>query len=385
VVKRILELQIEEVLRQNKSILLLGPRQIGKSTLLSQFKSGLSLNFSKTSERLRYEKSTDLLSEEISGLSKKKPLVFIDEIQKVPALLDDIQILVDEKKATFLLTGSSARKLYRREKLNLLPGRVINLRMDALSFAEAMPKKIEDVLYFGQLPEIFLNRDNKLKEMLLKSYVENYLDEEIRQEALVRNIGQFAKFIELAALESGHILNYSKISQELGPTVATITGYFQILKDCLLIDFIEPLSKSATRKRLTKSPRLLFFDMGVRRLAANEGAQLGQTRLGDLFEHQIGLELLKHSRNKPAESLHFWRDPTGPEVDWVYKKSETLIPIEVKFGSDPGESEAKHLLTFASEYKNSEPGIIVSQSPRKRTLKNGVRIIPWQELLETIG
>lgn len=383
-IKRILEISIEKILAKNKSLLILGARQIGKSTLLKHFEVDLSLDLSITKERLRYEKNPEILRQEIFSLKKKRKTIFIDEIQKVPALLDDMQSIIDQKNIFFLLTGSSARKLYRRKQLNLLPGRLINLRMDALSFEEILPSKIEDVLYYGQLPEIFLNTDKEIKNLILKTYVENYLEEEVRQESLVRNVGQFSQFIELAALEAGKILNYSKISQELGPTVATITSYFQILKDCLIVDFVEPITKSSHRKKLTKSPKLLFFDLGVRRLAANEGNQLGIVRLGELFEHQVGLECLKHSRNKSESSLHFWRDPSGPEVDWIYKKSNMLIPIEVKWSDDPSESESKHLLTFMKEYKESSPGLIISRTPRKRILKNGVKIIPWQDMIEVI-
>jgi predicted AAA+ superfamily ATPase len=356
---------------------------VGKSTLLGQLKPALYINLSVTSERLKYERNPSQILEEIDSITSKNKLLIIDEIQKVPELLDDLQVALDRKKIQCVLTGSSARKL-RSAKTNLLPGRLIGLQMDSISFKEQLPKKIEDVLIFGQLPRSITEKSIELRNTDLNSYVEIYLDEEVRQEALVRNIGLFNRFLELAALESGRILNYSKISKELGPTVATITTYFQILKDCLIIDFIDPITKSSTRKKLTKSPKTLFFDMGVRRFAAKEGEKLGAVRLGEIFEQQIGLECLKFTRNQERHSLHFWRDPSGPEVDWIVKKNEELLPIEVKWSENPDQSDTQHMSLFCGEYKNSLPGIVICRSSRKRKLKNGMTILPWQDLWEEL-
>jgi len=192
---------------------------------------------------------------------KKRPLVFVDEIQKIPQIMDTIQLAIDKKLANFILTGSSLRKLRRKKKdVNLLPGRVIELNLGGLTLLELgddIYPNLEDLLLNGALPEIILQKDSQCKELLLTSYVNIYLEEEIRAEAHVQNLASFSRFLTYAAVDAGKQLNVTNLSREIGVSRHTIEEYYQILQDCLIADRIEPIVKSTTRRRLTKAPKYL--------------------------------------------------------------------------------------------------------------------------------
>ena len=384
-IARLLEKEIEREIKRGKSILLLGPRQTGKTTLIKHFGNDLFLSLIRPDVRQRYEKNPELLYSEIEALSieqkKTNPLIVIDEVQKVPEILDVVQDIIDNKKASFILTGSSARKLRRGQNVNLLPGRVIASRLDPLVLNELDSYNLNELIMYGSLPGILLVKDAYEKEKELESYITTYLEEEIRAEAIVRNLGPFARFIELAASESGNIINLRKLSQEIGVSHTTIASYYQILEDCLIIEKITPITKSKTRKKLTKSQKYLFFDLGVRRVAAREGIKQPREMLGKLFEQFIGLELIRYSRLSHKRSrVFFWRDPDGPEVDWVLDIENTYIPIEIKWTDSPTKSDIKHLKVFLSEYNNTKLGYLVCQTPRKLKLDENIFAIPWQEI-----
>jgi len=375
---------IQAALHREKSVLLLGPRQTGKTTLLDMLSKDLSISFIQPKIRQRYEKDPGLLVGEVESLPVKegeRPIVVLDEIQKVPDILDVVQDLIDRKKAVFILTGSSARKLRRGAHVNLLPGRLVSVRLDALSLVEDPKRTLEARLLFGDLPGIVRNGTAHDQETDLSSYVTSYLEEEIRAEALVRNLSSFARFLELSAAESGQIINLRHLSQDIGGAHTTIADYYQILEDCLIAERIEPYTHSATRKKLTRSPRLLFFDLGVRRLAAHEGTRLTRERMGTLFEQWVGIEIIRLLRNQlPKATLHFWRDPDGPEVDWVVQSSEQLIPIEVKWTEAPTAGDARHLKVFLKEYPQAKKAYIVCRTPRRLRIDPSIEAVPWQEL-----
>lgn len=377
--------RVLDVLERDKSILLLGPRQTGKTTLIKQLKSDLYISLVNPRTRIAYERDPSRLTREVDALEggKELPLVVVDEIQKVPNLMDAVQDLIDSKRAKFVLTGSSARKLRRQGGVNLLPGRVVALHMDPLVLEE-IPKplpSIEEILLFGSLPQIITAKNNTVREEDLDSYVSTYLEEEVRAEALVRNIGSFSQFLKLAGIESGNISNLQNISKEVGVSNPTISGYYQILVDCLIAERFEPLTKSLTRKRLIKSPKFIMFDLGVRRLAAWEGTSLPEKYLGSLFEQWVGLELLHMLRFYPERSqVMFWRDADGAEVDWVIERHNEYIPIEVKWTEHPHPTDAKHLKTFLKEYSNAKNGYVICRVDRRQKLAEGIFAINWQEL-----
>ena len=388
-IPRLQEKKIKEIVARDKSVLLLGPRQTGKSTLVENLNPDLLISLLIPEIRQRYEKNPGILIKELEVVKSKNkkntPLIFIDEIQKVSKLFDVIQYIIDKKIARFILTGSSARKLRRGSNINLLPGRLITVKLDPFVISELPSKDLTDLLLYGSLPGIYFTDGYKNKDDELKSYVTAYLEEEVRSEAIVRNVGSFARFLELAASESGNIINLRKLSQEIGVSHTTIGSYYEILEDCLIIERIEPITKSSTRKKLTKSHKYLFFDLGVRRLAAQEGTKLPKELLGKIFEQFIGIELIRCSRIANNNTkIKFWRDPDGPEVNWVIEREGEYFPIEVKWTSTPSDRDIKHLKIFLAEYKNSKEGYLICQTPNKIKLDKKITAIPWQEVNDLI-
>lgn len=387
-IPRAIEPDLKSTLERGKSILLLGPRQTGKTTLLKHLNAAdLSYTLLDPELRLRLERSPNLLRQEIAAFNqmhhKTLPLVMIDEVQKIPALMDVVQLIIDNQEAQFILTGSSVRKLRRHPQFNLLPGRVINFHLDPFMLSELTTPlpSVESFLIYGSLPGIYLESKNTIKQVELESYVTNYLEEEIRGEALVRHLSQFSQFLELAAIESGQQINLHNISQELGISRHTIYEYFTILEDCLIAEKIEPISQSQTRKRLTKTPKYLLFDMGIRRILCKESSQLSPTLAGGLFEQFIGLEILKLLRAYfHTAKLRYWRDHSGPEIDYVIEHNRRFIPIEIKWTSTPTLQDAKHLLKFLAEYPCIMPGIIICQCDQPLLLHQHILALPWQQL-----
>lgn len=386
IIQRALTSVIEAQLVRGKSVLLLGPRQTGKSTLVQNLKVDTSISLMQAELRHRYERSPQALRFEVEALARqlnKVPLVFIDEIQLVPELMNEVQVLIDQSQAQFVLSGSSARKLKHQNHINLLPGRVVLFHLAPLMEAEmqGLPYTLEDRLYFGSLPATVLESDLSHRETDLISYVEIYLEDEVRREALVRNLAQFGRFLELAAAQSGEIVNLVKLSQEIGVAHTTISNYYQILEDCLIVKRIDPFTEGKTRRRLIHSPRYLFFDLGVRRLAAKEGMPLPTTQLGRLFEQWVGLELLKRIGVSPTDrtQLFFWRDSSGVEVDWVLKQGNTLTPVEVKWTEHPQSQDIRQLRIFMEEYACTQ-GYLVCRTPYPIDMGSGVTALPWTEL-----
>ncbi len=395
-IDRLIQNRIENILSRGKSILLLGPRQTGKTTLLNhQITADMEYSFIEAEVRRRYEANPEILLREIKAYSQLRqsntlPIVMIDEIQKVPAIMDTIQAAIDKKLAIFVLTGSSARKLKHSKndcEVNLLPGRVIELRMEAFSLLE-IPKplpSIDDLVLNGSLPEIVQQKDITHKEELLTSYVSAYLEEEIRAEALVRNLASFSRFLTYAAVESGKEINVNNLSQEIGVSRHTINEYYHILIDCLIVDRIEPITDLTTRRRLTKSPKYLFFDMGIRRVAAGEGLRLPQKYYGELFEQFIGIELLKLIRFfAPQAQLKYWHDHAGPEVDYIIEYNRHFIPIEVKWTTTPSPGDARHLLKFINEYDCVKPAYVICRTPKPMELSENILAVGWEMMPDII-
>jgi predicted AAA+ superfamily ATPase len=377
-----------ETLERGKGILLLGARQTGKTTLiLEEIKPDLSYSLIQPEVRLRYEKNPSLLGYEIIAEIKMKglihPVIAIDEVQKVPLILDVVQDLIDRKIARFVLTGSSARKLKHGPSINLLPGRVVLFHLDPLLVSEIADTSpvLENLLLFGTLPGIYTEPSKTHKNQDLETYVKTYLEEEVRAEALVRNVSHFAKFLYLAAIESGNLINLSQLSQSIGVAHTTIATYFQILEDCLIVERIEPLTISHTRHRLSKAAKFLFFDLGIRRLCAEEGALLPLALLSRLFEQFVGLEIIRQSRFASAPvKVRYWRDHSGPEIDYVIEHQQFYVPVEVKWTDQPTEKDCRHLKLFLNEYTNTRNGYIICRTPRPYWLGKNISVLPWQHI-----
>ena len=384
-VTRSIEKRIQEALKRGKSVLLLGPRQTGKTTLTESLHADLNISFLLNKTRIEFEKNPDLIASYIHGLKKsnksKIPLIIIDEVQKVPAVLDPIQALIDKKVAQFVITGSSARKLKQQSDLNLLPGRVLYFKMMPFSTTEYPDLDLQHHLYYGSMPEVALTQKSIDKEDYLKSYVETYLEEEIRKEAQLRKLPDFVKFLELSAVEAGNVVNYSAIGSEVGVSHLTIKSYFELLESTLIGEIVQPITNSQTRKKLIKSPRFLFFDLGVRRTAANEGIKLTKPRLGQIFEQFVGIELIRQIQLKNSRAdLKFWCDPQSAEVDWVLTKTKDYIPIEVKLKSTPDIKDCDHLKKFLSEYNCPHGAYIICETDRPLKLAKNITAISWRDI-----
>ena len=385
-IRRLIEPKLYAALQRGKSILLLGARQTGKTTLISKISVQLAISFINPAVRQRYEQNPALLISEVEALAentKHRPIVVLDEIQKVPEILDSVQDLIDRHIAQFVLTGSSARKLRKGTRVNLLPGRVVVLKLDPLTFKEitANNVNIDVLLIYGTLPGIFTNAELKDREIDLLSYVSTYLEDEIRSEAVVRNVAAFGRFLTLAAEESGELVNFSKLSQEIGVAHTTIASYYQILEDCLIAERVDPFIKTKFRRKLIKTSKYLFFDLGVKQACSEDNINIAPRELGKLFEQWVGLELIRYARLSEVKTkIYFWRDADGPEVDWVIVKNNVLIPIEVKWTDKPKINDAKHLSVFLHEYANSDKAYIICQVPRMLKLADNIYALPWQKI-----
>ncbi|MEK7522131.1 MAG: ATP-binding protein [Patescibacteria group bacterium] len=391
---------LKKTLENNKSILLLGPRQVGKSTLIKEILSKSfifdSILLQNPELRIHYEKDPSRLIHEYE-LDNTNNIIYIDEIQKVPALFDSIQYLIDEHKKKFILTGSSARKL-RRQEANLLPGRLILHRLDPLMWGELGLTKdslipeitvpnisnpigysMDESMIYGSLPEIVSVTSEQRKE-ILKSYSTIYLEEEIRAEAISRNIGIFSSFLQLIAFESGSNPNFTKVSNETGISVITVKEYFQILVDTLIIHQLPPFIKSA-RRRIAKTPKYFLFDIGVKNATADVPLEkkLVNINRGSLFEHFIILEMFRRQRLNNNFRLYYWRTSTDLEVDLIIETNDKIIPIEIKSGKNIRMPDLSGLNAFLDEH-NLKKGYVISQDLKPYKLDNRIIVIPWNYL-----
>lgn len=384
----------------NKVRLLFGARQTGKSTLLNRFldkETTVAYNLQDSRLRRQFEESPQSFSREVKSLDRRIVNVLIDEIQKVPALLEEVQFLYDEDQLRyqFFITGSSATRL-RMQSSNLLPGRchIYNLhpviRLEEADFSSAWenrtglatgfaPRDLRDRLVFGNLPGI-LQESKNTAEATLDAYVENYLEEEIRREALVRDMGAFSQFLRLAAVESGKQTNLARLSQETGIAASTLRIYYQVLTDTFVGYHVSAYGV-ASRKKLLTTPRFLFFDLGVRNAAAQIriSKELSTAEGGPLLEHWVGLELLHRAEYMGrGYGVTFWRTKSGAEVDYVWQTPDEDVPIEVKWTDNPGPTDARHMETFLDLYSaRAKKGLIVCRVNRVQQLSERIMAIPW--------
>ena len=390
---------------KDKVRLVFGARQTGKSTLLRRIAAtnAIMINLQDRRQRQRFERQTDELVNMLRA-ERRHRMVLIDEIQRVPALLDDIQLLYDENphRFDFILTGSSARKL-RVTSANLLPGRVHQYHLFPLIAIErkaplrsvllpvassstwqpGFPSAdIKEMLIYGSLPGVVMEPVST-RQATLETYAEIYLEEEIRREALVRNIGPFAQFLELAALEGGREMNLTGLSQQSGVPIATLRSFYQVLVDTFVGFWVGPFT-FRSRKRLLTTPRFYFFDVGVRnalaRLPLNR--ELIRLQAGELFHQWVVTELWHRCQYLGrGYRLAFWRTVSGAEVDLVLQTPKEVIPIEIKWTDTPRYTDARHLKTFLEIYpKEAKRGFIICRAPHRLELTKHITAIPWQEI-----
>lgn len=375
---------------QKHSFFLFGPRQTGKSTLLKSYfddKKTYFYNLLRSEEYLRLAAKPWLLGEEVRARPKTIQTIIIDEIQKIPLLLNEVHDLIqNEPDLQFVLTGSSARKL-KTKQANLLAGRALTLRFHPLTNRE-LPQShpLIERLSHGTLPAVVSQKEDQLKKMILKSYVETYLKEEIEAEARLKKLDNFLHFLNLAAQENGNILNFSNIARETGTSPKTIQAYFQLLEDTLIGFFLAPFHKSK-RKRLSKKPKFYFFDTGiVRSLKKQIMAPLVEKTqdFGDAFEHYLILEILRVNDylNKDWD-LSFFRTESGTEVDMIIQNPKgEMIAIEIKSSPNLTSKHFRGLKSFGEEFKKAKL-YCVSTVPRQIKF-GGVLVLPWQAFLDQL-
>ena len=373
----------QELKESPKSVLLLGPRQTGKSTLIHSLQPDLAINLANESEFLSFARNPHELIHRLEAGTYRT--VFIDEVQRLPGVLNTIQSIVDDSgsRYKFYLTGSSARKL-RRGNANLLPGRVFSYRLGPLVCSELNYRMcLNEALETGTLPGIYVEENRRHRIKTLRSYAATYLKEEIQAEALTKNIEGFSRMLFLAAACSGHFLDIAKLSSEAQITRKTANRFFEILEDTLIVKRCPSFSKIA-RKRLVKHPKFYFFDPGVLN-ALLSNFTVSADRVGAIFEHLIFSQLAGSAYAKDIDiDISTFRTSQGAEVDFILEKDNELFAIEVKHSKNIGPSDLKGLLHFSKLYAKPHQSVILYTGTQPKTI-NGISIYPWQLGIEKIG
>ncbi len=334
-------------LEKNKSYFLFGPRGTGKTTYLKEnFPDYLYLNL--LDKTLYY----DLLKDpgRLINIIGKNKHVIIDEVQKIPELLDIVHHLIEEKKY-FILTGSSARKI-KKSNSNMLAGRAINAKMFPLTMLELKDDfDFEKSIKEGMLPTLYDENKNVSPSEYLESYIDTYLSEEIQAEGLTKNLVGFLKFLEVASFSQGEVVNFSEIARESGVTRKMVQNYFEILED-LLIGFFVPVFTKKAKRKLISHEKFYFFDIGVYQHLRPKGILDNSENVwGAAIESFVGLELRAYNHYlKLNYEIYFWRSVNRDEVDFVLYGQKDLIAIEVKASKKIDRKEFKSLLEFKKDY-----------------------------------
>lgn len=377
--KRILNLPLST----SETCFLWGPRQTGKSTLLKTIypdAQRYDLLLSDQYQRLLLQPSLireECLAIDLKGENQISPII-VDEVQKIPILLDEIHWLIENRKLRFILCGSSARKV-KRGRGNLLGGRAVRYELQPLVYPEIPDFSLERALNAGLLPRHY---QSKSPQQLLQAYVGDYLKEEIAAEALTRNIPAFSRFLQIAALTNGELTNYNNIASECGVSAPTVKEYFNILEDTLIGRMLPAFRKRAKR-RLIGAPKFFFFDIGiVAHLTRRGKVEPGSELFGRAFEHLIYMELNAHSGYSEINyPIAYWKTASGFEVDFVLGDHE--IAIEIKGTDMVTNKHMKGIRAFKEEY-HARSYIVVSMDTNPRRTEDGVEILPWHVFLDRL-
>jgi len=371
-------LKLPEELQE--SFFLWGPRQVGKSTLLRQlYPDVLWIDLLKANEFKRYMQNPEWLREELLANSNCKTVI-IDEIQKVPQLLDEVHWLIENQQIHFALCGSSARKV-KRGHANLLGGRAIRYEMYGLVSEELGENfDLDRILNHGYIPNHY---DKPNPHRNIQAYISDYLKEEIAAEGLVRNLPAFANFLDIVALTDGEIVNYANIANDCGVSNNTAKEYFQILQDTLLGSWL-PAYRKRPKRRVSKSPKFYFNDIGVvNLLAKRHHLEQGSELYGKAFENWIFHELKCHSQySESFYQLSYWRLSSGLEVDFII--DEMNVAIEAKASRLIKNKHLKGLRELIKDQPGVNQRIIVCLEDKERLTEDGIRIIPAQKFCQQL-
>lgn len=371
---------------KTQSFFIFGARGTGKSTYIKTYFPTSSKLIDLLSEQtfMRYSNNPDLLIKDLEGPVKVPGWVIVDEIQRVPGLLNVIHQLIENKKYKFILTGSSARKL-KRSSANLLAGRAFNYQFFPLTHRELGPRfDLDESLNWGGLPKLFELETEDRKDYL-KAYAQLYLREEILQEQIVRNGIAFRSFLEVAAQTNGALINYSKVARDLGVDTKTVQNYYQILEDTL-VGFFLPAFHQSARKSVGLQAKFYLFDLGIKRAIEGSLDQALSPRTpayGLAFEHFIICETLRlNAYSKKDYSLYQYHTTAGGEVDLILKRGRELIAVEIKSANNV---DLKRVTAFEKTCQalKVQKLYYVSQDPHP--IRHGqVRCMPWTDFLTEV-
>lgn len=361
----------------SESAFLWGARQTGKSTLLkSLFPESPYFDLLLSDEYDRFQRNPGLLREILIALNSPE-IVIIDEIQRIPALLNEIHWMIVNKNIRFILSGSSPRKILRTGS-NLLGGRALRFELYPLVYQEIPEFDLLRALNNGLLPRHYLSQK---PEKLISAYIGSYLRDEVMAEARIRNISAFARFLEMAAFSNGEMVNYSNIATDCGVSAPTVKEYFQILEDTLTGRFLPSFQKKPKR-RVIMAPKFYFFDIGIANQLVKRGRiEFGSELFGKAFEHFIYLELFAHSKYTDLNyQISYWRTTSQIEVDFILGDHE--VAIEVKSTDMVNNRHINGLKSFSEEYSVKKL-LVVSNDPYPRQIEN-VTILPWKIFLDQL-
>jgi uncharacterized protein len=367
----------KQVFEENESFFLWGARQTGKSTLLKAlYPESLWFDLLLTDVFERLHRFPSQLREIITASQPKSPVV-IDEIQKIPALLDEIHWLIENQNVRFVLSGSSPRKIIRAQA-NLLGGRALRYELFPLVSDEIPEFDLIRALNNGLLPRHYLSENPKNR---ISAYIGNYLKEEIMAEARIRNISSFSRFLEVAAFSNGEIVNYTNIASECGISSPTVKEYFQILEDTLTGRFL-PSFQKRPKRRVILAPKFYFFDVGIVNYLLKRGRiEKGSEAFGNAFEHFIYQEIYAHSRYSGIQyPIYYWRTASQIETDFVLGDHEVVI--EVKSTENAILRHTKGLQRFIEEYPVKHQ-ILVTNDLFPRQM-GSVLVLPWKIFLQKL-
>ena len=375
-------------LSKSNSFFILGPRGSGKSTLIKQRyfkKNSLYIDLLDPKIEDKYRVHSHILKEQIAAEPALK-WVIIDEVQKLPKLLDVVHQLIESTKVKFILSGSSARKL-KRGGANLLAGRAFVFHLYPFTSFEVNKRfKLKQFLQWGALPKLLEFKKDHDKKEYLRSYALTYLKEEIQMEQIVRKLDPFRKFLEVAAQMNGKIINYSKIARNIGVDTTTVQSYYTILEDTLVGFYLRPYHTSV-RKSQKLSPKFYLFDTGVCRALKRTLSVplLPQTYdFGEVFEHFIILEFIKLTEYLRKDwEFYYLSTKDGAEIDLIIDRpNQKTLCIEIKSSSLIVESDIRHLSRIGKDIPNSKL-YCFSREPQKKKIQN-IHCREWREGLKEI-
>lgn len=370
-------LSLTELLNK-KSFFLFGPRATGKSSLIREQLSNnaLVINLLKSDLFLRLSANPGELEEIVDTRASNETIVVIDEVQKIPILLNEVHRLIEEKKIRFLLTGSSARKL-RKSNVNLLAGRAWEAHLFPLTRSEIPHFSLQRYLTFGGLPSVYLS-ENPEEELV--AYVNTYLKEEIQAEAVVRKIQSFTKFLQMSALTSGKILNFSALASDTGIPASTIREYYQVLEDTL-VGFLVPAWTKTQKRKAISTAKFYFFDVGVmHQLAGIHTIEPNTELYGQAFEHFMAMELKAYlSYARKNLSLSFWAAQNEHEVDFILGDD---LAIEVKTTKLVNPKHLKGIKALQTEGLCKKYFLVSCDKIHR--VHEGIEIIHWERFLDLL-